>query len=73
MSTVLDIDQMTLEEKLRAMEALWDDLCRKDAVPVPQWHKDILDERERQVEEGKAEFSDWDIAKRRITERIPCR
>ena len=69
MSTVLDIDQMTLEEKLRAMEALWDDLCRKDAVPVPQWHKDILDERERQVEEGKAEFSDWDIAKRRITER----
>jgi hypothetical protein len=69
MSTVLDIDQMTLEEKLRAMEALWDDLCQKDAVPVPQWHKDILDERERQVEEGKAEFSDWDIAKRRITER----
>jgi len=69
MSTVLDIDQMTREEKLRAMEALWDDLCRKDAVPVPQWHKDILDERERQVEEGKAEFSDWDIAKRRITER----
>jgi hypothetical protein len=68
MSAVLDIDQMTLEEKLRAMEALWDDLCQKDAVPVPQWHKDILDERERQVEEGKAEFSDWDIAKRRITE-----
>ncbi len=69
MSTVLDIDQMTLEEKLRAMEALWDDLCRKDAVPVPQWHKDILDERERQIEAGKAEFIDWDIAKRRITER----
>lgn len=69
MSTVLDIDQMTLEEKLRAMKALWDDLCRKDTVPVPQWHKDILDERERQVEEGKAEFIDWDIAKRRIAER----
>jgi len=69
MSTVLDIDQMTLEEKLRAMEAPWDDLCRKDAVPVPQWHKDILDERERQIEAGKAEFIDWDIAKRRITER----
>ena len=69
MSTVLDIDQMTLEEKLRTMEALWDDLCRKDAVPVPQWHKDILDERERQIQEGKVEFIDWDIAKRRITER----
>jgi hypothetical protein len=73
MSTVLDIGQMTLEEKLRTMAALWDDLCRKDAVPVPQWHKDILDERERQVQEGTAEFIDWDIAKRRITERTSGR
>jgi hypothetical protein len=48
MATMLQIDQMTLEEKLRAMEALWDDLCqREEDVPVPQWHKDLLDERER--------------------------
>ena len=45
---------MTLEEKLRAMEALWEDLCQRDAVPVPQWHKDILDERRHLIEEGKA-------------------
>ncbi len=61
---------MTLEEKLRAMEALWDDLCRREeAVPVPQWHKDLLDERERLVREGKARFIDWETAKKRIAER----
>ena len=50
MATMLQIDQMTLEEKLRAMEALWDDLCqREEDVPVPQWHKDLLDERERLI------------------------
>jgi hypothetical protein len=70
-SSLIEIDQMTLEEKLRVMEALWDDLCRKEAdLPVHQWQKDILDERERQVEQGKAEFTDWETAKKRIAERI---
>jgi len=67
---MLQLDQMTLEEKLRTMEALWDDLCRREeAVPVPRWQKDLLDERERLVEQGKARFVDWETAKKRISER----
>jgi hypothetical protein len=66
--SVIQIDQMTLEEKLHAMESLWDDLCRREAsLPMLQWHKDLLDERERLVREGKARFTDWETAKRRIT------
>ena len=66
----LQIAEMTLAEKLRAMEALWDDLCRREeAMPVPQWHKDLLDERERLVEQGKAHFIDWETAKKRISEK----
>ncbi len=46
MSETLQIDRMTLEDKLRAMEALWDDLWRQSgALAVPQWHKDLLDAR----------------------------
>ena len=61
---------MTLAEKLRAMEALWADLCRRESdVTVPQWHKDLLDERARLIEQGKAVFLDWETAKRRIAER----
>lgn len=52
------------------MEELWEDLrLRADAVPIPQWHKDLLDERERLIETGQAQFDDWDVAKKRITER----
>lgn len=52
------------------MEELWDDLrLRADAVPVPQWHKDLLDERERLIETGEARFDDWDAAKKRIIEQ----
>ena len=70
MPAELQIDQMTLDEKLRAMEALWDDLCRREQdVPVPQWHKDLLAERRRLVEQGKARFVDWETAKKHISER----
>ena len=61
---------MTIEEKLRAMEALWDDLCRHNAVQVPQWHKDILDERQRFIDEGKAEFLDWETVKQELRDRL---
>lgn len=61
---------MTVAEKLRIMEELWDDLrARAEGVPMPQWHKDLLDERERLIETGEAHFDDWDVARKRITEQ----
>jgi hypothetical protein len=71
MATTLELDRMTVEEKLAAMEALWADLARNpENVPVPQWHKDLLDERERAVEEGSAKFMDWETAKKQIADEI---
>jgi Putative addiction module component len=70
MAAQLPIDQMTVAEKLRMMEELWDDLrTRADGVPMPQWHKDLLDERQQLIETGDAQFDDWDVAKKRITEQ----
>jgi putative addiction module component (TIGR02574 family) len=67
---MLQLDQMTLEEKLRTMEALWDNLCQhEETIPVPQWQKDLLDERERLIKQGRAQFSDWETAKKRISEK----
>jgi hypothetical protein len=71
MPATFPIKQMTLSEKLRAMEALWADLSQhEEQVPVPQWHKSVLADRERLVREGKARFIDWDTAKKRIARRI---
>lgn len=70
MSTELQIDQLTVAEKLRIMERLWEDLrARADGGPVPQWHQDLLDEREQLVETGEARFDDWDAAKKRISDQ----
>ena len=68
MATLIAIDQMTIQEKLQTMEALWNDLCRhEEAVPVQEWQKDILDEREKSIETGQARFIGWEEAKKRIT------
>lgn len=53
------------------MEAIWDELCRTEAaVEVPQWHRDLLDEREQMVADGKAAFIPWDEAKRQIRDSV---
>jgi putative addiction module component (TIGR02574 family) len=71
MAIELQIDQLSLEEKLEIMEALWQDLRRNtDQLPVPQWHKDLLDKREQMIETGESNFADWESAKKRIAERI---
>ena len=52
-----DIEQMSLEEQLQAMELLWASLSRTpDAVPSPDWHGDILAERMAKIERGGGEF-----------------
>jgi hypothetical protein len=71
MTALEQIQQMPLHEKLLVMEAIWDDICREeDKLEVPQWHKEILDERERLITEGKAQFIDWEEAKKQIKEAI---
>ena len=56
-----EIQQLPLSEKLQNMEAIWEDLrLHEDQVPVPQWHKDLLDARRKAVDENREEILDWD-------------
>ena len=71
MNIVLPLEKMTVDEKLKLMEEIWADLSRNpDDIPVPQWHLDILREREQLVKEGKAHYIDWETAKKQIAEAI---
>jgi Putative addiction module component len=71
MSKILPLEEMTLQEKLAAMELLWDDLGRcPESVESPTWHKDILDERHQKVAEAEAHFVDWESAKTEIRKKV---
>lgn len=70
MNIELPLKQMSLAEKLRIMELLWDDLCRQEKAPSsPDWHREILQTRAKRIEEGKSEFMDWNEAKNKIREK----
>ena len=44
MSFKLPLKDMSLHEKLAAMESLWEDIARTpEAVESPAWHKNIVD------------------------------
>ncbi len=63
MSVQLPLDQMTLADKLEVMETLWADLSHRPAdLPSPDWHREVLQERKRLVNEGKLKFLDWETA-----------
>jgi len=69
MSLNLPLDQMSTEEKLQAMEALWIDLTRNAAeYDSPAWHEQVLREREQGTRSGNDTFIDWEIAKRQLRE-----
>ena len=71
MSVNLPLKDTTLQEKLAAIELLWDDLARSPAsVESPGWHKDVIDARRDRVAESKAHFVDWKTAKKDIRSKI---
>ncbi len=71
MSKTLSLKEMTLHEKLAAMELLWDDLARcPESVESPTWHKDILDERHQRVADAEAQFTTWETAKTEIRKKV---
>ena len=71
MEATIPLDKMSVEEKIKAMEIIWDDL-RKNAsnVPSPEWHKHVLNERENALKSGEDRFIEWDKARKKIIDSI---
>ena len=67
----LPLDEMSVEEKLQLLEAVWADLSRAaDEIESPSWHNDVLEQTEMRVQSGAATFSDWQKAKGSIRDRL---
>ncbi len=61
---------MSWDEKLRAMEDLWQSLSREDArLESPSWHKEALRDTATRHDVRKEQPIDWDTAKRELRKR----
>jgi putative addiction module component (TIGR02574 family) len=71
MDISLPLDKMTSLDKIAVIEKLWDDLCRDpETIPSPTWHKDVLEAREKEINQGRAKFTSFDRAKEKIRDQI---
>ncbi len=60
----VEIKKMSTRDRIILMEEIWDTLCRdENEIESPSWHKDVLDERRKQVENGEAKFISIDDLK----------
>lgn len=63
----LPLSTMSVSEKVQLLEQVWDDLCKQSGeIPIPDWHVAILNERQRQIENGTMSVSPWSEAKERL-------
>lgn len=67
----IEIKQLSREEKLRVMEAIWEDLSTGDELmESPEWHKDALQETERRLSSGQEKIMEWRDAKKELRNRF---
>ncbi|MEZ5472087.1 MAG: addiction module protein [Marinicella sp.] len=66
MSIQSQIQKLTVDEKIMAMELLWKELCtNEDNVMSPDWHRQVIQQRE-----GNEHFIDWSEAKKQIKDSV---
>ena len=71
MKDILEIKQMSREEKLRVMEAIWEDLSSEEqSIQSPAWHKWLLQETAQRVQTGQEKILDWKEAKKELRKRF---
>jgi hypothetical protein len=65
--TMLALETLSRADKLKLMEALWDDLAANTAdLAPPGWHGEALDAARQAHADGEAAFIDWRKAKRQL-------
>ena len=71
MQFAIPLKQMSVEDKLQAIEEIWADLAdTPEAIPSPPWHADVLHAREKRISEGKSLFLDIAEAKTAVRELL---
>ena len=71
MQNTIEIRHLSREEKLRVMEAIWEDLLTdEEQVESPDWHQKALKETESRLSSGQEKIVYWQDAKRELRKRF---
>ncbi len=62
-----EIEKMSLEERLQAMELLWASISSQaEELPSPAWHEQVIKDRLEKIQRGEGEFLTLDQVKEHL-------
>lgn len=68
--TAADIAQMPLDQRIQLAEDLWDSIAElPESVAVPEWHRQVLEERLQAYHEDPQAGTPWSEVKKAIREK----
>jgi len=71
MQNTIKIAHLSRAEKLRVMEAIWEDLTQeKESLESPDWHNNALRETEHRLSTGQEQIVEWHQAKSELRKRF---
>ena len=64
-------DQLTVEEQIDYVQLLWERIAATpDQVPIPDWHREVLDERLKDFNANPGAGENWDIVRDRLRDNL---
>lgn len=64
-------DELPIDQQIEYVQSLWDRIAASpEQVPVPDWHREILDERLKDYEANPDAGESWDVVRERLRDKL---
>lgn len=64
-------DDLSVEEQIDYVQSLWNRIAASpEEVPVPEWHREVLDERLKDHEANPDAGDSWDVVRERLRDKL---
>jgi putative addiction module component (TIGR02574 family) len=64
-------DESSVDEKIDYLRSRWDRIAAgPETIPVPDWHREILDERLKDLEANPATGDSWEVVQERLRNEV---
>src|SRR5262245_55179752 len=67
-------DDLSVEAKIDYLESLWDRIAATpETIPVPEWHREIIDDRLKDLDANPNGGESWEVVKERLRKNLDYR
>ena len=67
-------DDLSVDEKIDYLQSSWDRIAASpETIPVPDWHREILDERLKDPEADPDAGDSWKVVQERLRKKFDSR